>query len=55
MGLSGNPSIATQVSLWEGVEVTPGQKIYDAELEKKKLEEEEGESDEDMEGVEAGQ
>jgi len=57
VGLEGNATIATEVSLWDGVEVTPGEKVYDAELEKKKMEEEEAESEEDegMEGVEAGQ
>lgn len=53
LGLEGNATIATEVSLWDGVEVTPGGKVYDAELEKKKMEEEEGDDDEEMEVSEA--
>lgn len=53
LGLEGNATIATEVSLWDGVEVTPGVKVYDAELERKKMEEEEAADDEEMEGVEA--
>jgi len=53
LGLEGNATIATEVSLWDGVEVTPGGKVYDAELERKKMEEEEAEEEDDMEGVEA--
>jgi len=52
LGLEGNATIATEVSLWDGVEVTPGGKIYDAEVEKKKMEEEDAEAGEEMEGVE---
>jgi len=52
LGLEGNATIATEVSLWDGVEVTPGVKVYDAEMEKKREEEEAAEEDEDMEGVE---
>lgn len=52
LGLEGNATIATEVSLWDGVEVTPGGKIYDAELEKKKMEEEDAEDEDEMEGVE---
>jgi len=51
LGLEGNATIATEVSLWDGVEVTPGGKVYDAELERKKMEEE-ADGEEEMEGVE---
>jgi len=52
LGLEGNATIATEVSLWDGVEVTPGGRVYDAELEKKKMEEEGGDDEDEMEGVE---
>ena len=50
--MEGNATIATEVSLWDGVEVTPGGRVYDAELEKKKMEEEGGDDEDEMEGVE---
>ncbi|XP_052096553.1 interleukin enhancer-binding factor 2 homolog [Mytilus californianus] len=49
LGLEGNASIATDMSVWEGVVVTPSDKAYE-KPEKKEGEEEE--DDEDEEGME---
>ncbi|ELU03643.1 hypothetical protein CAPTEDRAFT_148485 [Capitella teleta] len=44
LGLQGNPRIATEMSVWEGVVVTPSDKAYE------KIEREEEEGDEEPEG-----
>ncbi|XP_013401229.1 interleukin enhancer-binding factor 2 [Lingula anatina] len=48
LGLEGNSSIATEMSVWEGVVVTPSDKAYE-KPEKKEGEDEDEEGDESME------
>lgn len=47
LGLEGNTSIAREMSVWDGVVVSPMQSVYEKPEEKK----EGAEEDEDMEGV----
>ncbi|XP_055700324.1 interleukin enhancer-binding factor 2 homolog [Phlebotomus papatasi] len=47
LGLEGNASIAQEMSVWDGVVVSPMERVYEKPSEKK-----EGEEDEDMEAVE---
>lgn len=46
LGLEGNTSIAREMSVWDGVVVSPMESVYEKPDEKK-----EGEDDDDMEGV----
>lgn len=46
LGLEGNTSIAREMSVWDGVVVSPMESVYEKPEEKK-----EGEDDDDMEGV----
>lgn len=52
LGLEGNASIATEMSVWEGVVVTPSDRAYE-KPEEKEDEKEEGEGDEQMEAEES--
>lgn len=46
LGLEGNTSIAREMSVWDGVVVSPMESVYEKPDEKK-----DGEDDDDMEGV----
>lgn len=46
LGLEGNTSISREMSVWDGVVVSPMESVYEKPDEKK-----EGEDDDDMEGV----
>ena len=48
LGLEGNASIATEMSVWEGVVVTPSDKAYE-KPEKEDEDKEDGEGEESME------
>ncbi|CAL1548654.1 unnamed protein product [Lymnaea stagnalis] len=48
LGMEGNASIATEMSVWEGVVVSPSEKVYEKPSEKK--EEQDEEMDDDMDG-----
>jgi len=52
LGLEGNASIATEMSVWEGVVVTPSDKAYEKQEEKEE-EKEDGEGDDQMETQDA--